>query len=299
MDPKISKAFIPLPVADASGLEPASASEPVDSPASSMVPNIEGTLFKAQALFLGERIGVRMFERQVAISPLLLNVGGQGWALLFRYGVVVLFNSDAVHIQQFLEDLSPRVSQPYAKPETEEVQLLIDKARAEGVYKDGIVLNEASVERLQVLADILAKSVVLAQYEADVAEVFDHIEPLTAELKNEGRATYRGKELLQAIGRKLLFQHKMVGRIEVSEKPELLWERPDLERLYLRLEDEYELRERHLALERKLELVSETANTLLEVMQTKRLLRVEWYIVALIVAEIMLTLYSLFFSVQK
>ena len=37
----------------------------------------------------------------------------------------------------------------------------------------------------------------------------------------------------------------MVGRVAVAEKPELLWDRPDLEGLYIRLEDEFEIKERH------------------------------------------------------
>jgi uncharacterized Rmd1/YagE family protein len=48
-----------------------------------------------------------------------------------------------------------------------------------------------------------------------------------------------------------------------------------------------------MALERKLELVSRTAETLLDLLQDKRTLRVEWYIVILIVVEIVLTLYEL------
>jgi len=73
----------------------------------------------------------------------------------------------------------------------------------------------------------------------------------------------------------------------------VLWEQPELERLYVRLEDEYELRERHLALERKLDLISRTAETMLDLMQHKRSLRVEWYIVILIIVEILLTLYEI------
>ena len=86
----------------------------------------------------------------------------------------------------------------------------------------------------------------------------------------------------------------MVGQVEVVDKPELLWEHPELERLYLRLEDEFEIRERHAALQRKFELVSRTAQTALEVLRNRQNLRVEWYIVILIVVEILLPLYQLF-----
>ena len=42
----------------------------------------------------------------------------------------------------------------------------------------------------------------------------------------------------------------------------MLWDRPDLERLYIRLEDEYELKERGETLKRKLDTIVETARTL-------------------------------------
>jgi uncharacterized Rmd1/YagE family protein len=98
---------------------------------------------------------------------------------------------------------------------------------------------------------------------------------------------------LQQIGVALLSEHNLVGRVEVIDKPEIIWEHPNLERLYLRLEDEFEIRERHLALERKLDLVSHTAQTVLEVLQSRRTLRLEWYVVILILVEILLSLVQL------
>jgi len=61
-----------------------------------------------------------------------------------------------------------------------------------------------------------------------------------------------------------------------------------------RLEDEFELRERHTAIERKLGLISRTSHTLLELLSNRHM-RVEWYIVVLIVLEILLSLYALIF----
>lgn len=88
--------------------------------------------------------------------------------------------------------------------------------------------------------------------------------------------------------------HQMVGRAEVTEKPDVLWDHPDLERVHARLADEYELRDRSVALDRKLDLVSRTLATLVDLDQQDRSLRVEWYIVILIVFEIGLTLYEMF-----
>jgi uncharacterized Rmd1/YagE family protein len=92
----------------------------------------------------------------------------------------------------------------------------------------------------------------------------------------------------------LLIESRMVGRAEISEKPELLWDQPGLEGLFARLQDEFEIRERHLALERKMNLLSHTTQSVQDLLTTRHSLRVEWYIVILIVFEILLTLYEMF-----
>ena len=64
----------------------------------------------------------------------------------------------------------------------------------------------------------------------------------------------------------------------------------ELERIWARLRDEFEIRERFAALHGKLALISRTAETALELLQNRRALRVEYAIVGLIVFEIFLTL---------
>ena len=79
----------------------------------------------------------------------------------------------------------------------------------------------------------------------------------------------------------------------MAEKPDVVWDRPDLERLYARLEDEYELKERADALSRKLAVISETAEVLTDMIDTKRSLRLELIIVVLILFEIVITGYQI------
>jgi len=251
---------------------------------------------KVRALFLGGRLELKGLEssRVLAALPLMISAGEQGYAVLFRYGAVVLFNVSPVEEMSFLHHLRPLLRDPFETPDTEVTEITVDPDKDERVDNNIIIVKDTSPERLQVVADIFAKSVVLDHYEQRVAGAFDRIEPLADHLQRHGRTEYRDTELLRHIGGTLLIQHTTVGRVEVGEKPEILWERPDLERLYVRLEDEYELRERHVALERKLDLISRTAETLLNLMQHKRSLRVEWYIVILIMAEIALSLIDKF-----
>lgn len=255
------------------------------------------TQVRARATYVGQRLELRAFEQaqRLAASPLLVSVGASGAAVLFRYGVVVVFGLDAVEEMSFMAGLEPLIVEPFAKAESEEITLVFDAGRVEGAEASELVLKDAGMARLQLVASVLAKSAVLTRYETNIAESFDHIEPLAAGLQQGGRWLGRGKQLLHHIGDTLIIHGRMVGRVEISEKPDLLWENPDLERLYAKLEDEYELGERHLALERKLDLIMRTAETLLDLLHHRRSLRVEWYIVILIVVEIALTLYQMYF----
>ena len=250
---------------------------------------------KSYALFLGEEINLQNLEdyNQLGNLPLMVTAGEHGCAVLLRYGAVVLFGLNPMEKVAFLSKLSSIVSDSFAEPETEEVEVQINVTGSERVKDGRIFLHEFTIERLQIVADILAKSVVLSHYETSLASVFDQIEPFAASLQRENRSGRQSRELLRQLGTTLLVQHKIVGRVEIIDKPELLWESSQLEQLYQRLEDEYEIRERHKALERKLELVSQTAQTVLEFMQHSSSLRVEWYVVVLIVVEILLSLYSI------
>jgi uncharacterized Rmd1/YagE family protein len=96
------------------------------------------------------------------------------------------------------------------------------------------------------------------------------------------------------LGNALLVQHRLSGRVAVGEKPDVLWDRPDLERLYSRLEDEYELSERVETLNRKLAVIADTATTLADIIDTKRTLRLEIIIVILIAFEILVTFYEIY-----
>ena len=250
-------------------------------------------MLTVRALFLGQRLDLRAFEQgqRLGESPLVVTAGAAGCAVLFRYGVAVLYGVNAIEEASFTKDIQEFVIEPHALPESEEVTAILGDTR-EGVSENKLHLQEFSLERLQLLADVLAKSVVLGYYERTIAESFDRIEPLATDMDRFGHVGRRAHDLIRHIGQTLAIQGKMVGRVEVEEKPELLWEMPELERLYLRLEDEYELRERHKALERKLDLISRTAETLLGLLMNKRTLHVEWYIVILIVIEIVLMLYE-------
>jgi required for meiotic nuclear division protein 1 len=252
--------------------------------------------FKARAALIADRIDLRSWraDDRLASNPVAVAVPGGGAAILFRYGVVVFFDVTGDEEAAFLGQIRRLASGALAAPETEEVDVRIDVRAREGMQGDRVLLAGDEIERLQVVADVLSKSVVLAYYESQLAGSFDRIEPLARELSRDGRISGSSRELSRHIGAMLMTGHMMVGRAAVAEKPELLWEHPELEGLFIRLEDEFEIKERHVTLGQKLELISDTAQTLVQLQEGRHGLRLELYIVILIVFEILLTLWDMF-----
>ena len=253
--------------------------------------------FEARALLVAARIDARTWPEGETLArvPLAVRVPGGGVAVLFRYGVVVLFGVPADAEKALLERLKPLVTHHYRRPEAEEIRVRVEAASAEGLHENALVIGQASVERLQLIADVLSKSVLLGHYETRMSADFDRIEPLALELERRGRIRGGTRDHMKRIGGLLLVEHRTVGRAEIGEKPELLREHPELERLYALLEAEFEVVERLGALERKLDVAGRTVRTLVDLIGARHSLRVEWYIVALIVVEILLTLYAMWF----
>lgn len=249
----------------------------------------------ARALLVGDRINTAGLERSDVYStaPLCFRVG-DGFAAVFRYGVVVLIGLTPLEEDEVLRGLTPRVSQPVETHEEEAVQIRLGREGEEGVGADGAAqLRAFTPEHLLVVADVLAKSTALAHDERQVASVFDTLEPFAGRLAADGRTPGGRQAMLKLIGSALLVQHRVSARVAVQERPDVLWDRPDLDRLYSRLEDEYELTERADTLNRKVEVIGKTATALTDLIDTQRSLRLELIIVLLILAEIFLTLWQM------
>lgn len=256
----------------------------------------EVATFRAKAWALGSRLDLRRLsdDNLVAVGPNTYGLGAGRFLAVFRYGAVVCFGLSEEEQAERIARLTSFVSDSFERPEVEELEIRVDPNGRERFERNGtLVLNSVEVSKVQVVAHVLAKSTVLSHYESQVTKAFTRVEK-RSRVPDRGTNRRRARHLVEEIRAALAIRVQTVGRVETTEKPELLWEEPHLEHLYELIAGEFELRDRDVALTRKLEIVSESAATSLELIQTSQSLRVEWYIVILIVVEIVLIVYDLF-----
>jgi uncharacterized Rmd1/YagE family protein len=250
---------------------------------------------RVRAFLLSDRIDTSSLEHNgvVSTAPLTYKFGDGGFVTLFRYGVAVTSCLSPAAEEQVLQSLRPRLVRPISPREEETLLIELSADKDEQVLPGGpLVLRALKPEQLIVIADALSKSVVLARDEREVASIFDIVEPFARQLAEKGWIGASRRVILKHIGNALLVQQRLSGRVAVTEKPDVVWDRPDLDRLYGRLEDEYELKERAEALSRKLTVIAETAEVLTDLIDTKRSFRIEIIIVVLIAVELAVAAYQ-------
>ncbi|MCX8102440.1 MAG: RMD1 family protein [Geminicoccaceae bacterium] len=248
----------------------------------------------ARALLLGERLDLRGLSAAEGGlgDPLQLATGADFLAFAFRWGAVTLIGGTPDQHAALLERLGPRVVQPLAEPVEEPARIVLGAAE-DGVDPGGIILlKDASLPRLALVADALAKSAALAHQETTLTGTIDAMEPFVAALAATGRLAAPTRALQRTIGAALSARSRATARVQADDKPDILWDHPELERLFERLVDEFELEERSAALDRKLTLIGEATTTLLTLIQSRRTYVVEIAIVLLILIEVVKGFYE-------
>lgn len=246
-----------------------------------------------RALLVGERIDLKGLARATPTSsdPVPLAIAGARAAFVLRWGAVVLVDAGTGTWQAALAQLGGRIVGPLPAPVEEAARVLI--GGEDGVSQAGeISLASADPARLALVADALAKSAALAHQEATLAETLDGMDPVVARLKRFGRVGVTSRALLRAVGAALDARSRATARVSPEGKPDVLWDNPGLERLHVRLSEEFELRERAEELDRKLALIGETVQSLLSIIEARRTLGLEVAIALMIGIEVAATLYD-------
>lgn len=256
---------------------------------------MNGDTLSIRALQLGERIDVKGLEREDAFSsdPLAFRTRTGGTVALFKSGAAVFINMTPIEEEDVVRGLGGRIVQPLAERESETAQIVVKPGEEELTSPTGAIqLKAADADRLLLVAEALAVSVSLASDERRIARALDAMEPVTTSLMRRRLPPGPKSELLGQIGEALHIQQRLADRVGMDEKPDLLWDHPELERFWAKLVDEYDLPQRARAIERKLAVIRETADTITDLISTRTSHRLEWYIIALIGLEIALGLWD-------
>ncbi len=249
--------------------------------------------YKLKAVHLGASFDMVEAARETVgtLAPGKLHLFIQRTGMLyflFPFGTVVTIPTGGNGSDPDLAEFRKLVSNPH-EPETDEFIMRVAPDEKEGVEFGQVKVRDGALERLALVAAVLAQSNTLEHYEKVVTEMTNSTASLTDRM-SAGKMPPSGSEMLVFIGQSLAIRRELVSQLSVLDPPESIWEDDRLDRLYHALQNNFEIPQRMRVVEHKLELVHDTAQMVVSINEGQRSHHLEMIVIVLIALEIVLAI---------
>lgn len=265
--------------------------------------------FKAYALAgeldlnrLATRLGIQRkfrWEEPMKLNPVtfsLAAVADTQQVYLYYFGGIVFFNCSGDIIARFMDSIPQYAEHLKVQPQLpyqEEYRLEIDPEGEPAIANDCAVMPQYNLAFLDIICFVIAKSVALERIEERVDVVFDEVEGLIANL-GKGRLELPDRDMARLASSILSFKFTSIAHIMVLDKPDITWDNPEADRLYLTMAKLFELDERYQEIKHKSETLLDMTDVFTGLSHARRSARLEWIIIILIAIEILIYLIQLY-----
>lgn len=250
-----------------------------------------------QALQIGERIDIKKFLQENKLSllseePYSFCWGESAYVVLFKYGVVILWNFEDGERNRFLSKLMPFVAQALQDPFVEEAEW---KKGAKYSVEDGVIKSPNLSDENRLLVSVtLARTIVLDFFESRVENLLIQSREKISHFTKSWAILSRERRLLNLASEAMLINNATVTQMALMDKPDFVWEDQELDQFYLILEKEYELSERFAVMQKKLDILLHDSEFIMNYLESQKSNFLEWAIVLLFVFDIVLIIIEAF-----
>lgn len=259
-----------------------------------------------EVVYIGESIDLKKSQevlKQYSClnrdHPLVLRLLDNQFAVLTKFGAVSFWNVGEKLKKQFLTEVavcarSVREYYPYKEKTKVATAFEVERVTFNKIY-----LTELNIEKIRIISYVLSQSVALERYENEIEESINELGMIIENLKTKGRPLLKERELLKQVGRVFSVKQVAVAHLSLFDKPDEIWELPELELLYNRLRKEYEIDDRFDVLDEKINFLSENAKMLMDFIAEKRNAFLELIIIILIAIDLIPLLINLIRYLMK
>lgn len=249
--------------------------------------------YSVDTIYVGESIdlkkvqeGVKHYSFLNRDVPLVVKILKDQYVVLTKFGTMTFWNVPVRLRPQITKEIQPYIKNKRSSYSYDEDTKVLVGGSVEKVTFEKVYSESLGVEKIKIISHVLSQSVALERYEDDIEKSLIELEGIVENLKLRGKAFLSEKELLKQIGRVLSVKQTVISHLSIFDKPDEIWESPELERLYNRMDAEYDLRSRFDVLDKKANYLSDISKMLMEFLAEKRNAFLETIIIILIVFEI-------------
>lgn len=248
-----------------------------------------------------EKLKLKEVAKVFDLNPTTINpmqiiytLAPDSYCFLFNFGSVVFFNIDLETQKTTLERLQNFLGKKENHSSSDEFPLEVDPHQANIISFDKMVVDRLRPEKVALIALVLAQSTALESFENKVEVTLKSLGKLIYQITKMKRGLSE-KKIVHLIQDAILTKQDLLAGLGLLEKPDVTWEDKTLDDLYQEATTMFELKERFKTLDYKLETIKENLTLLSNLAINRQHLFLEIVIVGLIVVEVILFSYELFF----
>ena len=216
---------------------------------------------------------------------------GEGGVFLYPFGAAVFHDVAAPERQRWLQRIGAAAPHLTKQVVAESFTALEEPGERTAVVDGVLHLAEFGPARVATVAMIVGQSAAMEYYEKLVDDLFSRTDKLVAPLERTGTVSGRTGRLHRFIGEAIATRNEVLSVLHLLDKPDEVWDDPELDHIYADLRAEFDLGDRYQALESKLRGVQEALELVLDVARERRMWLLEVLIAALILTELVLSLW--------
>lgn len=217
------------------------------------------------------------------------------YMVVFQYGSVVLFNVRDPDINERLEIVKAHASGSAGETRKDEYEVkekpTMDTWMEGGL--DYIMLQYLNIDGIRTIGSVLGQSIALDYYVRQVDGMVAEFTDINRGMEKTGTFTMKRKKLFQLVGKANSNLADVILKLGLFERSDIAWKDAKYAQIWEYLRDEFELTQRFASLDFKLKFVEHNIRFLQEILQNRKSDFLEWLIIVLIGAEILISVYDI------
>ncbi|OVA09933.1 Protein of unknown function DUF155 [Macleaya cordata] len=217
------------------------------------------------------------------------------YMVVFQYGSIVLFNIRDHEVDGYLKIIERHASGLLPEMRKDEYEVR-EKPNLHTWMQGGldyIMLQYLNIDGIRTIGSVLGQSIALDYYVRQVDGMVAEFTDINRGMEKTGTFTMERKKLFQLVGKANSNLADVILRLGLFERSDIAWKDAKYAQIWEYLRDEFELTQRFASLDFKLKFVEHNIRFLQEILQNRKSDFLEWLIIILIGAEILISVYDI------
>ncbi|KAI5648777.1 hypothetical protein M9H77_34782 [Catharanthus roseus] len=240
---------------------------------------------------------LRFGDANVEPRGLGANISGSDccYMVVFQYGSIVLFNARDNEVDGYLKIVGKHSSG--LLPEMRKDEYEVREKPTLNTWMQGgldyIMLQYLNIDGIRTIGSVLGQSIALDYYVRQVDGMVAEFTDINRDMEKTGKFKMQRKKLFQLVGKANSNLADVILKLGLFERSDIAWKDAKYAQIWEYLRDEFELTQRFASLDFKLKFVEHNIRFLQEILQNRKSDFLEWLIIILISAEILISVYDI------